>query len=105
MLKERIVLRNITKRVINSDFLYFQTAPIGIRREVLVWWDRDCSRKMPDAPPIRLLVVGAGNSLDPGPARLGQEAKRGAQWLLQLIGEEIVYRSRHHRCSCERLPV
>ena len=26
-----------------------------------------------------LLVVGAGNSLDPGPTRLRQEAKRGAR--------------------------
>ena len=29
--------------------------------------------------PPHLLVVGAGNSLDPGPARLRQEAKRGAR--------------------------
>jgi hypothetical protein len=37
-----------------------------------------------------LLVVGAGNSYDPGPARLRQEAKRGAQWRLQPpIGVEI----------------
>jgi hypothetical protein len=27
----------------------------GIGREVLIWWDRDCSRKMPP----HLLVVGA----------------------------------------------
>jgi hypothetical protein len=26
------------------------------------------------------LLVGAGNSLDPSPARLRYEAKRGAQW-------------------------
>ena len=39
--------------------------------------------------PPHLLAVGAGNSGDPGPARLRQEAKRGARWLLQPIGEEI----------------
>ncbi len=57
----------------------------GIGREILVWWDRDCSRKMPNAP--HLLVVGAGNSCDTGPARLRQEAKRGARWLIQPIGD------------------
>ena len=45
--------------------------------------------------PPHLLVVGAGNSLDPGPAWHRQEAKRGAQ---SPIGEEIVYCSRHYRC-------
>jgi len=40
--------------------------------------------------PPHLLVVGAGNSFDPGPARHMQEAKRGAQWRLQSpIGKEI----------------
>ncbi len=42
---------------------------------------------MSDAP--HLLVVGAENSRDPGPARLRQETKRGARWLLHPIGEEI----------------
>ena len=46
---------------------------------------RGIHRKLPHLP-----VVGAGNSFDPGPARLRQEAKRGAQWQLQPpIGEEI----------------
>jgi hypothetical protein len=36
-------------------------APVGIGREVLVQWNRDCSREMLDAP--HLLVVGAKNSL------------------------------------------
>ena len=31
--------------------------------------------------PPHLPVVGAGNSFDPGPVWLMQEAKRGAQWL------------------------
>ena len=31
-------------------------------------------------PPPHLLVVRAGNSLDPGPVWLRQEAKRRAQW-------------------------
>ena len=52
-----------------------------------------------------LLAVGAGNSPDPDPARLRQEAKRGARWRLQPIGEEIMRCSRHHRCSLEHLPV
>ena len=34
--------------------------------------------------------MGAGNSRDPGPARLRLEAKRGARRLLQPIGGEIV---------------
>ena len=43
-----------------------------------------------------LLVVGVGNTFDPGPARRRQEAKRGAQWRLESpIGEEIVHSSRH----------
>jgi len=40
--------------------------------------------------PPHLLVVGAENFRDPRPARLRQEAKRGARWLPQPIGEEIV---------------
>jgi len=49
--------------------------------------------------PLHLVVVGARNSRNPGPARLRQEAKRGAQWRLQPpIGEEIVRCSRHYRC-------
>ena len=48
--------------------------------------------------PPHLLVVGARNSRDPGPARLRQEANRGARWLLQPIGEEIAGCSRHDRC-------
>ena len=52
-----------------------------------------------------LLVAGAGNSSDPGPARLRQEAKRGAWWVLQPIGEEIVHCSTHHRCSRKHRPV
>ena len=55
--------------------------------------------------PPHLLEVGVGNTLDPGPAQLRQEAKRGARWLLQPIGDEIVHRNSHHRCSCKRLPV
>ena len=55
--------------------------------------------------PPHLLVVGAGNSRDPGPARLRPEAKRGARWLLQPIGEEIVHFSSHHRCSRKHRPV
>jgi hypothetical protein len=43
-------------------------SPSGIGREVLVRWNQDCSRKTPDAP--HFLVVGAGNSRDPGPVRL-----------------------------------
>ena len=39
------------------------------------------------------------------PARLRQEAKRGARWLLQPIGEEIVRCSGHHRCSRKHLSV
>ncbi len=54
--------------------------------------------------PPHLLVVGDGNSFDPGPARLRQEAKRGARWLLQPIGEEIVHYSSHHRCSRKHRP-
>jgi hypothetical protein len=42
---------------------------------------------------------------DHGPARLGQEAKRGARWRMQSIGEEIVRYSRHHRCSLKHRPV
>jgi len=41
--------------------------------------------------PPHLFVVGAENSRDPGPAWLRQEAKRGARWLLQPIGEEVVH--------------
>jgi hypothetical protein len=37
------------------------------------------SGETPGKPP-HLLVVGAGNSLDPGPVWLRQEAKWGAQW-------------------------
>jgi hypothetical protein len=51
------------------------------------------------------LVVGDGNSRDPGPARLRQEAKRGARWLMQPIGEEIVHCSNHNRCSRKHRPV
>jgi len=77
--------------------------PSGIGREVLVRWNRNCSRKLPGAP--HLLVVGAGNSHDPDPARHRPEAKRGARCRLQPIGEEIVRCSRHHRCSLEHRPV
>ena len=49
--------------------------------------------------PLHLLVVGVGNSSDLGPARLKQEARWGARWRLQPIGEEIVRYNRHHRCS------
>ena len=80
-------------------------APYGIGRGVLVRWNRDCTRKMSDAPPPHLLVVGARNSRIPGPARLRQKAKRGARWRLQPIGEEIVRCIRHHRCSLEHPPV
>jgi hypothetical protein len=55
--------------------------------------------------PTHLFVVGAGNSRDPGPARLMQEANRGARWLLQPIGEEIVHCNSHHRCSRKHRPV
>ena len=55
--------------------------------------------------PLHILVVDAGNSSDPGPARLRQEAKRGARWLMHPIGEEIEHCNNHHRCSCKRLPV
>ena len=49
--------------------------------------------------PPHLPVVGAGNSFDPGPARLRHEAKRGALWRRQpLIGEEIGRCSRHNGC-------
>ena len=55
--------------------------------------------------PPHLLVVGDGNSRDPGPARLRQEAKRGARWLMQPIGEEIVHCNNNHRCSRKHRPV
>jgi hypothetical protein len=42
--------------------------PSGIGREVMVLWNRDCLRKMPDAP--HLLGVGARHSRDPVPVRL-----------------------------------
>ena len=77
--------------------------PAGIGREVLVRWNRDSSREVSDAP--HLLVMGAGNSSYPGPAWLMQEAKRGARWLLQPIGEEIMHCSSHHRCSRKHRPV
>ncbi len=49
--------------------------------------------------PPHLPVVSAGNFLDPGPARRMHEAKRGAQWRLQLpIGKEIVRCSRQVGC-------
>jgi hypothetical protein len=55
--------------------------------------------------PPHLLVVGAGNSFDPGPAWHRQEAKRGAQWRRQSpIGEEIGYCSRHFRCLSKTPP-
>ncbi len=49
--------------------------------------------------PPHLPVVDAGNSFHPGPARLRQEAKRGAHWRLQPpIGEEIGRCNRHDGC-------
>ncbi len=55
-------------------------ALVGIGRGILVWWDRDCSWKMIDAPPPpRGGRLGARNSRDHGLARLRQEAKRGAR--------------------------
>ena len=47
-------------------------ALVGIGREVPVWWNRDCSREMLDAP--HLLVVGARKSLR---HRLGAAQARG----------------------------
>ncbi len=48
--------------------------------------------------PRRLVVVGAGNSLDPGPARLWHEAKRGTQRSGGgcAIGGEIVHQPPSH---------
>ena len=63
------------------------------------------SRESTRSPPPHLLVVGAGNSPDPGLARLRQEAKRGARWLVLPIGEEIVHCNIHHRCSRKHRPV
>ena len=49
--------------------------------------------------PPHLPVVSAGNSFDPGPARLRQESKRGAQWRLRSpIGEEIGHHNRNAWC-------
>ena len=77
------------KKIHQRHQTHLQThqAPAGIGREVLVWWDWDCSRKMSGAP--HLPVESASNSPDPGAARLGQEAKRVARWLMQPIGDEI----------------
>jgi hypothetical protein len=36
--------------------------------------------------PSHLLVVGAGNSVDLGPARLRQEVRQGARWRLMYDG-------------------
>jgi len=47
-----------------------------------------------DAPP-HLLVVGPGNSVDPGPAWLVQKAKRGARWRLHY--DRRSYSIRRHR--------
>ena len=55
--------------------------------------------------PPHLLVVGARNFRDPGPARLMQEAKRGTRLLLKPIVEEIVHCNNHHRCSRKHRPV
>ena len=60
-----------------TSLQYFK-APSSIGREVLVRGNQDCSRRMSDAPP-HLLAVGDGSALDPGLARLRQEAKRGAR--------------------------
>ena len=46
--------------------------------------------------PPHLLVVGAGNSIDPGPARLRQEAKQRARRRLRY--DRRSYYRRRHRC-------
>ena len=54
--------------------------------------------------PPHLLMVGAGNSIDPSPAGLRQEAKRWARRRLQ--HDRGSYYSRRNRCfSTPTLPV
>jgi hypothetical protein len=79
-------------------------AHVVIGRDVLVQWNRDCSREILDAPPP---PRGGRWKLPKTLARrgLGKMPSGGARWRLQPSGEEIVCCNRHHRCSLKHHPV